>query len=147
MAACRHAVRPTIRALIFPEGTSQQQLDEFTFLENFHRKELSPLETARQIERMQEAYDWTQEEAASALSISQAQVSQLLALLKADSGLQELVNDDRVGLHTARKLMKLDPEAQQQSYDLIASGLPATDVLETAKPRRVGPRKRVRQEA
>lgn len=133
VAASRHIKNPSVRALIFVEGTSQEELDQFTFLENFHRKELSPMETARQIDYMQTEYGWKQMDVADALSISQTTVSQLLNLLQADNELQGLVNEEKVGLRNARKLMKLKPDERQQSYELIATGVPVNDVLVTAR--------------
>ncbi|KAA3643900.1 MAG: ParB/RepB/Spo0J family partition protein [Chloroflexi bacterium] len=132
VAASRHVSKQSVRALIFAEGTSQEELDQFTFLENFHRKELSPMETARQVEYMQSEYGWKQTDAADALSISQTMVSQLLKLLQADIELQTLVDEDKVGMRYARNLMKLKADERKKSYELIATGVPVTDVLNSA---------------
>lgn len=94
------------------QGTDAE-LAEMAIVDNLQREDLTPIEEARALKRLQELYEYSQRQLASHLNKSQPWVQQRLALLDAAPGVQEMVNTRVFSLAHARALSGL-PEAVQE---------------------------------
>jgi len=77
--------------------------------ENLHRKGLSPLEVARQIERMQIEFGYTQTELRAATGLDQSRISRYLALLELPDAIQLALRSGRLTQAHAESLVTLPP--------------------------------------
>ena len=92
---------------------TEAELAEMAIVDNLQREDLTPIEEARALKRLQELYEYSQRQLASHLNKSQPWVQQRLALLGAAPGVQEMVNTRVFSLAHARALSGL-PEAVQE---------------------------------
>ncbi|MER7759473.1 ParB/RepB/Spo0J family partition protein [Streptomyces sp. NPDC097619] len=108
-AVLRNDIAPNIRRVLF--------------VENFHRKDLSPMEEARKFQRMHNEEGMTYREIAEDLSLSgPSYVSRRLELMVLPAQLQELIGaEDGLGVTDARKIAAAlkDPEEQIHAWHLV----------------------------
>jgi ParB family chromosome partitioning protein len=76
----------TISAVVAPEGTDPQ---EIALLENVQRSQLTPLEEADAVIRLQERNGWTQDQTAKALGKSRIHVAEMARLTRLPAWLRE----------------------------------------------------------
>ncbi len=100
---------PYIKAIIRREG--QQDADIGTLLENI-RKELTPLEKARAIQILHDDYALTYEEVARRVGLSPRYALMLMKLMGAESGVLELVEEERLPARAAIEVARVPSEHQ-----------------------------------
>ena len=89
-------------------------------IENLHRKDLNPLETALAYQSLIEKYGLTQEEVAERVGKDRATVANLLRLLKLPEIIKEDLLEGRLTVGHAKALLSLpDTESIVQMRDLI----------------------------
>lgn len=99
---------------------------EDALIENVQRDDLTELEQAHAIQRLVDAYGYSQRELAVRLGKSQGFVSQRLALLRLRPELQQALSEGALGVEEARRIARLPHDRQH---------LPAA----TPPPRRAAP--------
>ena len=82
-------------------------------IENIQREDLSPLETARGLERMQEEFSLKQSEIAELIGRSRSSVTNLLRLLKLPAEIQQQVDEGLLSMGHARAIISLNKTQQQ----------------------------------
>jgi len=93
---------------------TEEDLYELSIVDNLEREDLTAMEQAQALQRLQELHGDTQRALAKRLHKSQAWVQQRLALLEAAPAVRELVNTRVFSLAHARALSGL-PEAVQET--------------------------------
>lgn len=87
------------------------------------RADLTPMETARAIQRLMKATEWSSAAVAAKLGLSPATVSKLLALLALQPELQELVHAGSLPASTAYEIAKVcDPAERRRLGEEAARG-------------------------
>lgn len=81
-------------------------------IENLQRESLAPMETARGLQQLSEAFGLTHEQAASQVGKSRVYVTNFLRLLKLDERVQKLVDDGLLSMGHARVLAGLEAGKQ-----------------------------------
>jgi ParB/RepB/Spo0J family partition protein len=133
-AASRYLGLETIRAMVFPESYTQKQMDEFTFIENHHRKPLSPYELAKQISQIKETQKMSRNDLAKSLNISTGNVSNHLALLKAPKEILNLAKDEKISAATAIRIMnEVDASRVPAVAQAIVDGVGVKDAISLAQ--------------
>ena len=87
-----------------------KQMMEISLLENIQRKDLSPIEEASAYNQLIKKLNYTQEQLATRIGKSRANVTNLLRLLNLPEEVQELVNKGKLSYGQARALLALDKE-------------------------------------
>ncbi len=93
-------------------------------IENIQREDLNPLEEAQGVQRLIREFDFTHEQAASAIGRSRSATSNLLRLLNLAKPVQELLMDGQLDMGHARALLGADSAHQIQFANrIVARGL------------------------
>jgi ParB family chromosome partitioning protein len=93
-------------------------------IENIQREDLNPLEEAQGVQRLIREFDFTHEQAASAIGRSRSATSNLLRLLNLARPVQDLLMDGRIDMGHARALLGVDSAHQIQfATRIVAKGL------------------------
>lgn len=95
------------------EATDAEVL-EMALVENLQREDLNPIEEAQGYGLLIDAFQLTQEEAATRVGKSRAAVANALRLLKLDEDVQTHVRQGRLATGHAKVILGLDDAAQQQ---------------------------------
>jgi ParB family chromosome partitioning protein len=92
-----------------------QQMAQWSLVENLQREDLNPMERAEAYARLANDFGLSHEEIATSLGLDRASVSNMLRLLKLCDFVQQLVRDGHLSMGQARALSGLsDAVAQQQ---------------------------------
>ena len=128
--ACTAAGFTTIPALI--RDTDDDAMLRDALLENLHRADLNALEEAAAYQQLLSDFGGTQEELASRIGRSRAQVSNTLRLLKLPAPVQRRVAAGVLSAGHARALLSLDdPAAMERLADrIVQEGLSVRSVEE-----------------
>lgn len=105
--------RTSIRARVLDAPAGEEDLEKLhrlAIVENLERANLSPLEEARGLQGLVEAYGWSQRELARHLGKSQGWVAQRLGILQLPQAAQEAVSTRVLSVTHARALQGV-PEA------------------------------------
>jgi ParB family transcriptional regulator, chromosome partitioning protein len=81
-------------------------------IENIQREDLNPLEEAQGVARLIREFDFTHEQAASAIGRSRSATSNLLRLLNLAAPVQQLMMDGQIDMGHARALLAVDNASQ-----------------------------------
>jgi ParB family chromosome partitioning protein len=93
-------------------------------IENIQREDLNPLEEAQGVQRLVREFDFTHEQAATAIGRSRSATSNLLRLLNLAKPVQELLMDGQLDMGHARALLGVDSAHQiQLANRIVAKGL------------------------
>lgn len=93
-------------------------------IENIQREDLNPLEEAQGVARLIREFDFTHEQAASAIGRSRSATSNLLRLLNLAAPVQQLMMDGQIDMGHARALLAVDNASQIQfAHRIAAKGL------------------------
>lgn len=112
-------------------------------IENIQREDLNPLEEAQSLQRLIDEFEFTHEQAASAVGRSRSAVSNLLRLLALSEEVKALVVAREIEMGHARSLLAL-PREQQYALALriVKGGLSVRAaeklVQQEARPARIG---------
>lgn len=129
IAALRRLNQETAKAIIVQQGTLECDLITLTA---HIRKNLTPLELARTIDRLRQRHHKTVKEIAQATGLSRRYIEQLNSLLKTDPTLQAEVEDNHISATTARVLGQAAREHQPHLAQIAA-----TNGLSDAKAKRL----------
>jgi ParB family chromosome partitioning protein len=93
-------------------------------IENIQREDLNPLEEAQGVQRLIREFDFTHEQAASAIGRSRSATSNLLRLLNLAKPVQDLLMEGQLDMGHARALLAVDAAHQIQFANrIVARGL------------------------
>lgn len=101
-----HEVPVTIREM------TDEEAGVFALIENLQREDLNPVEEARGIKSLIDAYGFTQEEAADRIGKSRTAVTNTLRLLKLPEPLLQLLAEEKLSAGHCRALLPLENEAE-----------------------------------
>ena len=90
------------------KNLDDKEILEIALIENMQREDLNPIEEAEGITRLQEEYQYTQEELAKILGKSRPQISNTIRLLKLPHKVQEFVQNKSLSAGHARALVGID---------------------------------------
>ena len=109
--ASKLAEKKTIKAII--RELDETQVKEIALLENIQRQDLNPIETARALKELGEAYGWTQEALADRLGKSRSVIANTLRLLTLCPEVIDLIEKGKLSAGHARSLVVVtNPEVQ-----------------------------------
>ena len=92
---------------------SDQQVMEFSLIENIQREDLNPIEEAMAYKNLMEEFHLKQDEIAEKVSKSRTAVTNSMRLLKLDKRVQQMMIDDMISAGHARTLITIeDPDVQ-----------------------------------
>jgi ParB family chromosome partitioning protein len=111
---------PTIPAIIRNVDLERERL-EMAVIENIQRENLSPIEVARAIARLQDEFRLTQREIALRLGKSREAVANTVRMLDLPQSMQEALEQGKITESHGRLLLSVeDPGAQQKLFkDLV----------------------------
>lgn len=109
--ASKIADMKTIKAII--KDFDDKQVKEIALLENIQRQDLNPIETARALKELQDAYDWTQDALADRLGKSRSVVANTLRLLNLCPEVIDLIEKGKLSAGHARSLVVVTNPAVQ----------------------------------
>ena len=90
------------------KNLDDKEILEIALIENMQREDLNPIEEAEGITRLQEEYQYTQEELAKILGKSRPQISNTIRLLKLPHKVQEFVQNKSLSAGHARALVGVE---------------------------------------
>ncbi len=112
LRATRAAGLKTIPAQVRIVESSEEML-ELAILENVHREDLTPIEIAQAIVRLQQQYTLTQEVVAEKMGMSRAHIANLVRLLKLPPRIQTALTEGKLTMGHARALLSVVDEGEQ----------------------------------
>ena len=92
-----------------------------SLIENIQREDLNPLEEAQGVQRLIREFDFTHEQAATAIGRSRSATSNLLRLLNLSKPVQQLLMDGQLEMGHARALLGTDAGHQVQFAQRIVA--------------------------
>ncbi len=95
---------------------NERESAELAIVENFHRKDLNPLEKAAAFQRYLRDFGATQEELASRLKIDRSTLANLIRLLDLPPEVQQSLRSGKISQAHARALLPLEDEAEQVGF-------------------------------
>jgi ParB family chromosome partitioning protein len=105
LRAAQVAGRPTIPALVRP--VADEQLFEWSLIENIHRRDLNPIERAKAYQRYLNAFSLTQAEASQRLGEDRSVIANHLRLLDLPEDLRQMLVDGQLTMGHARAILSL----------------------------------------
>jgi ParB family chromosome partitioning protein len=119
-----------VKVPVIVRDVSDDQMLEFSLVENIQREDLNPIEEAKAFQRLIEDLRLTQEEIAQRVGRDRTSVTNYLRLLKLPKDIQELVEDDKISMGHARALLGLDsPQLQQKlAHEIVTKGLSVREI-------------------
>jgi ParB family transcriptional regulator, chromosome partitioning protein len=103
---------------------SDERAVAMALIENIQREDLSPLEEAMALQRLQEEFQLTQQQVADAVGKSRVAVTNLLRLLNLAPPVRQLLADGLLEMGHARALLALAPPQQETAArQVIQRGL------------------------
>ncbi|MFN7570893.1 MAG: ParB/RepB/Spo0J family partition protein [Betaproteobacteria bacterium] len=116
-------------------------------IENIQREDLNPLEEAQGVARLVHEFDFTHEQAASAIGRSRSATSNLLRLLNLAAPVQEMLANGQLDMGHARALLAVDGAAQAQfGHQIVVRGLSVREAEALVARAQRGPAKRGKSE-
>jgi ParB family chromosome partitioning protein len=114
LRAAIQADQPTIPACI--READDREAAELAIIENFQRKDLSPLEKAACFQKYVDRYACTHDELAHRISADRSTVTNLMRLLELPSEVQDALRAGRITQGHARALLPLGDEMEQINF-------------------------------
>ena len=103
---------------------SDQAAIAMALIENIQREDLNPIEEAASLQRLQQEFDLTQQEVATAVGKSRSTVANLLRLMTLQADVQRLVEHGDMEMGHARALLGLEGAAQSTAArTVVGKGL------------------------
>ncbi len=100
---------------------SDQAAIAMALIENIQREDLNPIEEAASLQRLQQEFDLTQQEVATAVGKSRSTVANLLRLMSLQEDVQRLVEHGDLEMGHARALLGLEGVHQSQAARTVVS--------------------------
>jgi ParB family transcriptional regulator, chromosome partitioning protein len=99
---------------ILKENVSEEEVAEWSLIENVQRSDLNPIEEAKAYKRLMEEFGLSQEEVAKKVGKERATVANTVRLLKLPAEIQALVQSNKLSMGHARALLAIEkPEVQR----------------------------------
>ena len=99
----------------------EERMLELALVENIHRANLNPIETATAFQGLLDLKGWTQEVLATNLGISRPAVSNTLRLLDLPPNIQSSIAKGQIQMGHAKILLSIDsPKEQEELFEKIA---------------------------
>jgi ParB family transcriptional regulator, chromosome partitioning protein len=98
---------------------SDERAVAMALIENIQREDLSPLEEAMALQRLQEEFHLTQQQVADAVGKSRVAVTNLLRLLNLAPPVRQMLADGLLEMGHARALLSLSPSQQEGAAHLV----------------------------
>ena len=114
LRACKSLGWEVIPAII--RDVQDREAAELALIENLQRSDLHVFEIAEGYERLLTEFSLTQEELASRLGVSQANIANKLRLLKLPVEVREIISREMLSERHSRALLRLQNKDQQQSF-------------------------------
>ena len=93
-------------------------------IENIQREDLNPIEEAASLQRLQQEFDLTQQEVATAVGKSRSTIANLLRLMSLQEDVRKLLEHGDLEMGHARALLALsDSEQSQGARTVVSRGL------------------------
>lgn len=103
---------------------SDEDAIAMALIENIQREDLTPVEEASALQRLQKEFDLTQQEVADIVGKKRATVANLLRLLNLSPEVRRLLEDGALEMGHARALLALEGDAQTRAAnDVVTRGL------------------------
>jgi ParB family chromosome partitioning protein len=149
LVAGERRLRAAIRAglnkvpVVVRDATDNEAL-QLALIENIQREDLNPVEEAGAFQRLQEEFQWSQEEIASRVGKSRPAIANSMRLLLLPKELQQEIAQGRLPAGQARALLGLQREALilSAAREAIAKGLSTRETERLVQRLKTGPRKR-----
>lgn len=129
LRACKRLGWTTIKCKVFPY--SDLQASVVNAIENFQRKELNPIEKAKQVQGFLTRHDLTLEQVSKHLGVGIATLRNLLKLLELDPEVQRSIARGElkptIGLEIGRRIS--DPDNQRRAASIAVTGKLSRDQL------------------
>jgi ParB/RepB/Spo0J family partition protein len=139
--SARAAGWTTIPAIVESAELSEAQCLQQQLVANCQRENLTPIETARAIDRLMKGARWSRAHVAARLGLSPASVSRSLALLGLPADVQERIHNGELAASTGYEIAKTgDPGRRAELVATATRGELKRDVA--AKHARVGGKRR-----
>lgn len=123
LMAAKRAGLERIPAIVRKGDTSKVKF-ELALIENLQRSNLSPLESARAYQRLQEEFGLTQKAIATRVGKSREVVANTMRLLSLPPYLMEALREGKISESHARHLLSIPRESQKELYlRLINEGM------------------------
>ena len=95
-----------------------------TLIENIQREDLNPIEEAASLQRLQQEFELTQQEVATAVGKSRSTVANLIRLMTLEGDVRRLLEHGDLEMGHARALLALSGAAQSQgARTVVAKGM------------------------
>lgn len=105
--------------LALVSDAKEEKLRELALIENIQRENLNPIELANSYKDLIEVYEITQENLASLVNKSRAQITNTLRLLNLDSSTQKLIAEGKISQGHAKILVGLDKKDEKMITNSI----------------------------
>ncbi len=138
LRACTDLDLQTVPAIVIKVG--DDKLLELALIENIHREDLNPIDTANAFQKLLELRGWTQEVLATNLGLGRPTVSNFLRLLELPERIQKALGRGQIQIGHAKVLLSIgDSVAQQKLFETIAEDRLSVRDLEVARDGLSGP--------
>lgn len=127
---------PDVPVIIRADITDTQAL-EIALIENIQRQNLTPIEEAEGYKRLQQEFDYTQEQLADILGKSRSHVTNLLRLLTLADPIKAYINEGKLSMGHARALVSAE-NPEQLAEEIVSNNLSVREVEKRLKEKKTG---------
>jgi ParB family chromosome partitioning protein len=133
--AARMAGMPTISSVVVDRTLTPGELLALQCIENLIREDLKPIEQARAFRTLSTVNNWSGNQLARELGISQSAVAQALALLDLPEMVQARVEAGELAPSTAYVIAKLDDAVEQAAVAnrVVSGGMSRAEAIEEVR--------------
>ncbi len=132
--ACQLSKRHSIPAIV--KKASGRDAISMALIENIQREDLSPMEQASALQRLQREFDMTQQQVAEAVGKSRESVANLLRLLGLEAEVRQLLEERRIEMGHARALLgAAGAEQARLAREVVSKGLNVRQTEELVRRR------------
>lgn len=118
LRACRMAGLTEVPAYI--RDADDRALMELALVENLQREDLNPIEIALSLQRLQQEYNYTQEELGDRVGMARTSVANFLRLLRLSPVVQHAIQSKKLSMGHAKVLLGVElPEQQEYLCRLV----------------------------
>ncbi len=120
--ACQLSKRHSIPAIV--KKAADRDAISMALIENIQREDLSPMELANALQRLQREFGMTQQQVAEAVGKSRESVANLLRLLGLEAEVRQLLEERRIEMGHARALLgAAGAEQARLAREVVGKGL------------------------
>ena len=105
--------------VVVRQATNQQML-QLAIIENVQRENLNPIEEAASYQRLQEEFNYTHGEIATAMGKDRTTISNFLRLLSLQDSIKKLLLQGKISMGHAKVIMQAEPEQRESLAETIA---------------------------